>query len=74
MRKVNLKDVDGPWDFAVLLLEWLRKYWYIVIIILFTGGIVLSGITIQCGDKYIHKNPIPIKQHSVSDEEYDGVE
>ncbi len=68
MRKVNLKDVDGPWDFAVLLLEWLRKYWYIPVIVIISAGLVISGFTIQCGDKQIHKEPILIRKAS------DGVE
>ena len=74
MRKVNLKDVDGPWDFAVLLLDWLKKYWYVVVIIILAGGLVVSGITIQCGDKYIFKEPIPIRKMHPMSEESNGVE
>lgn len=71
MGKVNLKDVDGPWDFAVLLLEWLKKYWYILVIIILAAGLIVSGITIECGDKKIHKDPIPLRKAS---EASDGVE
>ena len=74
MRRINLKEVEGPWDFAVLLLEWLKKYWYILVIIILAVGLIVSGITIECGDKKIHKDPIPLRNVTPMSEEEYGME
>jgi len=58
----DLKDVDSLWDFLVVLLLWLRKNWYIAVIIIIVAATAVCGFTITCGSGTVVKEPLKIKE------------
>ena len=57
----EISEVNNKFAFGAFMIEHWKTALYVIIPVLLTAGLILSGFTIQCGNDVIHKDSIKIK-------------